>query len=327
MSSIKKIWRPIVALLLLFVLIKSGPFKIDQIQFILSQQTILFVGLSLFAVQFVLFAVRWSFFVHLITPLAFLKSLKLTLVGQFFSFFIPGGVGGDVVKALELSRTETISKSQALSTVLADRILSLFAMITMSAAFLLYEYIQQPSENLKRFLIVSSILFVAVAIGLFSAPYIVNKFSFLFKNKNSFILVKLEKIISSFAMTFNAFRNIKIQAKNLIACIAIQFISIYFLYYIVQNLGLTPPPFLIFFSLCCFGFLASAIPITPAGIGVGQAAFYFLFSTFSPELGQATVTAVSVLQLFNLLFALFGGIIFSVQPKKIKQIELQSEVI
>ncbi len=325
MTFFKKIWRPLVALLMLFILIKKGPFRVEQIQFILSQYHVLFAGIVLFSIQFVLFAVRWSFFVHLLAPLSFIKAFRLTLIGQFFSFFIPGGVGGDVVKALELAKSHQLKKSQALSTVLADRILSLFAMILMSAVFLSYEYTQAPSPTLERFLVVSTSLLAIALLGLFLTPYLINKLGFLFKNKNSFILTKLEKIIASFQMTFSAFRNPKIQLKTLAICIVIQLISIYFLYYIVETLGVTPPPFLIFFSFCCFGFLASAIPITPAGIGVGQAAFYFLFSTFSPALGQAMVTAISVLQLFTLLFAFFGGIMFSVQPKKLVRNELQTE--
>lgn len=325
MTFFTKIWRPLAALLMLFILIKKGPFQVEQIQFILSQYKILIAGIVLFFIQFVLFAVRWSFFVHLVAPLSFANAFRLTLIGQFFSFFIPGGVGGDVIKALELARSHQLKKSEALSTVLADRILSLYAMILMSAVFLSYEFTQAPSPHLKRFWVVSTSLLVIATSGLLLVPYLIKKLGFLFKNKNSFILVKLEKIITSFQTTFSAFRNSKIQVKTLAICIVIQLISIYFLYYIVETLGVSPPPFLIFFALCCFGFLASAIPITPAGIGVGQAAFYFLFSTFSPALGQAMVTAISVLQLFNLLFAFFGGIMFSVQPKKLVRNELQTE--
>ncbi len=327
MPLIKKIWRPLAAIALLFILIKKGPFQLEQIHFILSQQKVLLIGLILFSLQFVLFSYRWSLFVHLLVPLKLKPAFRLTLIGQFFSFFIPGGVGGDVVKALELSRTQPINKKDALSTVLADRILGLFTMILMSALFLLIEVYRTPDERLSHLLVVSSLLLLCVTTGLFLAPWIIQKTEFLFINKTHFIFIKLEKLIASFALTFAAFRNKKLQFINLLFCISIQCISIYFLYDIVQTLGISAPPFLVFFSICCFGFLASAIPITPAGIGVGQAAFYFLFATYSPELGRAAVTAVSVLQIFNLLFALFGGILFSIQPKKVRQSEMQSELL
>ena len=83
---------------------------------------------------------------------------------------------------------------------------------------------------------------------------------------------------------------------------------------IVRALDVPTPSFLVFFALSCFGFLASAIPITPAGIGVGQAAFYFLFSTLNKDLGNAAVTAVSILQIFTLSYALIGGLLFALKP-------------
>ncbi|MNU01394.1 hypothetical protein D3C72_2447830 [compost metagenome] len=43
--------------------------------------------------------------------------------------------------------------------------------------------------------------------------------------------------------------------------------------------------------------MATAIPISPAGVGVGQAAFYFLFNVYTgteTELGPTVITAYQV---------------------------------
>ena len=62
--------------------------------------------------------------------------------------------------------------------------------------------------------------------------------------------------------------------------------------------------------------MASAIPIFPAGIGVGQAAFYALFAHISVEMGTAAITAITALQIFNFFYALIGGALFSFMPKE-----------
>jgi glycosyltransferase 2 family protein len=315
MSFIKKIGRPLFAMIFLFVLIKKGPFKLEQLQFVLSQKDILITGLFFFLIQFFLFAVRWRNFVDLIAKISIKSAFRLTLIGQFFSFFIPGGVGGDVIKALELSRAHVTSKSAALSTVIADRVLGLFSMIFMSTLFLLADYFLNPSHSNLHFLLTSIALLIAVTIGLLFSPFFVSKLNLFFANKNSQLLLKIEKLVNSFNLTFQSFRNFKLQLKNFLISFAVQLISIYFMFLVVKSLQVDPPGFFIFFSLCCFGFLASAIPLTPAGIGVGQAAFYFLFSSTSIQLGEAAVTAVSVLQLFQLFFAIFGGILFSIKTK------------
>lgn len=315
MTFLEKIWRPLVAIFLLIILIKNGPFKVDQIQLVLSQKNILLAGFSICLLQFVLFTLRWKIFVNQISKIPFAFAFKLTLIGQFFSFFIPGGVGGDVVKALELARTKLMSRSQALSTVIADRVLGLFAMIFFSTLFLAIETRDQNSESIQRFLMSSFFLFLGITCGLLLAPFIFKKLKILVENKKSIVLQKIEKLMTSLDLTFLSFRNFKIQIFNLFLSGLIQCLSISFMYYIVLSLGVEPPPILIFFSFCCFGFVASAIPITPAGVGVGQAAFYYLFSTIDSNLGQAAVTAISVLQLFYLLFALFGGIVFAFKSK------------
>ena len=133
-------------------------------------------------------------------------------------------------------------------------------------------------------------------------------------NRNSRILRTAEKLINSLHFTFVTFRNKNIQLKSFLASALSQSLGIFFLYNVVIALGLTPPSFLIFFSLCCFGFVASALPIMPGGVGVGQYAFYILFSNINQDLGNASITAITTFQIFTLLYALFGGLIFALNP-------------
>ena len=258
-------------------------------------------------------------FVDLESELSLKKAFRLTLIGQFFSFFIPGGVGGDVVKALELSKDHVTSKADALSTVIGDRVLGLFSMIFISTLFLSIEYIVSPNPHLTHLIFISLTLFALATTGLLFAPFFLKRLNSLFGQTENKLMLKLNKLINSFNMTFLVFRNKKFLIKNIFVCFIVQLISILFMYSIVKALKVEPPPFFVFFSLCCFGFLASAIPLTPAGIGVGQAAFYFLFSTYKPEVGDAAVTAVSGLQLFQLFFALFGGLFFSIKNTPTKK--------
>ena len=311
---IKNLIRPVIAILLLFVLVKKGPFQIEQIKFILTQQKILLLGLVLFASNFVLAATRWKIIVNLISDLTLKTAFGLTLVGHFFSFFIPGGVSGDLVKAFELSKENSITKKDALSTVFADRILGLYAMVFFSALFLCVDYLQENSNRIFQYFAFSALLLFLLTAGLIIGPRItlfVSEKIIFQKNK---VLSVFNKVLSSFNLTFICVRKPQVSLKVLILSLGIQSLSIFFMLEVVKALNVTPPTFFVFFSLSCFGFLASAIPITPAGIGIGQAAVYFLFSSISPQLGQAAVTAISVFQIFNLFFALIGGIIFSTKP-------------
>lgn len=311
---IKSLFRAAIALILLFILIKKGPFQFEQIKFILSQPKILILGFILFSIQFFLLALRWKIIVDLLSKIKLLPAVAFTLIGHFFSFFIPGGVGGDVVKALELSSNNSLSKSEALSTVFADRILGLYSMVLASSLFLMMDYIQEKSHQISNYLSFSLMLWFVMTVGLIFGPTVVQFISKNFNQKKHRWIITLEKIILSFNLTFACCRRPKLAFSVFLISLMSQFLSIYFMLEVVKVLHVTPPSFFVFFSFACFGFLASAIPITPAGIGVGQAAVYFLFSTISPELGHATVTAISALQIFYLFFALIGGILFSTKP-------------
>lgn len=310
----KKLIRPILALLFIYLLILKGPFKLQQISFILTQKRILILGIILLLLQFCLMAIRWKKIVEQKTPLAFPLSFQLTLIGQFFSFFIPGGVSGDVIKALELSKTNDLSRSDSFATVLSDRILGLFSMVLFSTAFLTLDYLDSKTESSFHYLISSTVMLLGMLAGILMGPRIITFLSSFFVLQKNKILVTAEKIISSFALTFSSFRNKKILFSTILLSLLIQILSTYFMSEVIKALGVEMPSFFVFFALSCFGFLASAIPITPAGIGVGQTAFYFLFTTISVDLGNAAVTAVSMLQLFMFLYALIGGLLFAVRP-------------
>lgn len=311
MSYIQKFWRPLIAIIFMFALIKLGPFNLNQFKMILSEPKILFLGFILFLIQYLLFALRWKKILDESIKISMSKAFRLTLIGQFFSFFIPGGVGGDVIKALELSKAEKTSKSIAFSSVIADRILGLFAIIFFSVIFLTIDVLQKNSSEIQYFLILSLVLLIIASIGLLFSPFIVVKIESRFQSKNSIWIIKLHEFINSFKLTFELFRNIKFMWSNIFICFTIQLISIYFIFFVIQVLQINPPNFMLFFSLCCFGFLASAIPLTPAGIGLGQAAFYVIFSKINTQVGEASIVAISTMQLFQLFFAIIGGYFFS----------------
>ena len=315
MKILKKFWRPALAISLILILIKKGPFDVNQLRQVLSQPSVLGLGLGIFFFQVLIFAVRWKLFVSLVTKLPFAKSMQFTLIGLFFNFFIPGGVGGDIIKALELSKEGDITRSQAISTVMSDRIFGLFAMITFSSIFLSYEFFLQPSEYLLKFGSISLLMFASMVIALLFMPAIFKKLSTLLSGGETGFFEKLNKLIDSLHFTFVTFRNMKVQLKSLTLSFISQLISIYYMYVVVTSLGVQPPSFLVFFSLCCFGFVASALPIMPGGIGVGQYAFYALFMHMGEPAGKAIITAITALQLFTLLYALVGGVIFSLNPK------------
>jgi glycosyltransferase 2 family protein len=61
-----------------------------------------------------------------------------------------------------------------------------------------------------------------------------------------------------------------------------------------------------FFLIVPLGLVTSAVPISPAGIGVGQAAFFALFRIVAPSYASAGTDAFTVFQAIYILLCLSG---------------------
>ena len=83
-------------------------------------------------------AVRWFLLLRALDPAVPLgRLLRLYFVGQFFSSFLPSQFGGDVVRALELTRDT--GSSASVGTVLLDRMIGLLVLFVMGLVVLPFQ--------------------------------------------------------------------------------------------------------------------------------------------------------------------------------------------
>lgn len=76
---------------------------------------------------------RWFLLLnHIRVEMPFLTVLRLALIGLFFNLLVPGGVGGDLIKAVYLRRESGDRYPQALLTVLLDRLVGLAGLLAIA---------------------------------------------------------------------------------------------------------------------------------------------------------------------------------------------------
>ncbi|KPK48409.1 MAG: hypothetical protein AMK72_07030 [Planctomycetes bacterium SM23_25] len=91
-------------------------------------------ALAVMTFQSPIAAVRWRLLLGVQgIHLTFLESLRLTYIGWFFNNWLPGGAGGDFVKAYYLAR-KTHRKTEAVTVVVLDRVIGLTAVCVLGAA-------------------------------------------------------------------------------------------------------------------------------------------------------------------------------------------------
>jgi uncharacterized membrane protein YbhN (UPF0104 family) len=79
--------------------------------------------------------VRWYLLVRALDlPFTLRNALRLGLVGSFYNTFLPGAVGGDLIKAYAIAKNSPGNRTKAVATVVADRAIGLFGLILYVAA-------------------------------------------------------------------------------------------------------------------------------------------------------------------------------------------------
>jgi uncharacterized membrane protein YbhN (UPF0104 family) len=106
-----------------------------------------------------------------------------------------------------------------------------------------------------------------------------------------------DKILKAYESMHLYGKDLKRIAYVIILSLVGQACSVLFLVLVGNMAGFVEVSTKTYFLVAPIGFMATAIPISPAGVGVGQAAFYFLFNIYTgttTELGPTCITAFQV---------------------------------
>lgn len=319
----KKYIRIIIALAALVWLYRSGLFEINKLKDLVAKPTIMISGLVLFTLQFLTFSCRFKTVISIQKEIPLAKAFKLHLIGQFFNMFIPGGVGGDVIKAIELGKTENISNKQTLAYAMLDRIMGLYSMIFFSCIFLITK-MNSLDDHLIQYLYISITLLAITSTALFARKKIAYYFNQMTQPLQISIFVKIKNTLDNVFSFLNLFFHKSLFIRFVFTSFLAQCFAISFLYIVTHEMVSVDVPFSLFFPLACFAFMAMSIPITPGGIGVGQAAFYFIFRPISEPVAESVILGVSLMQFFYIIISLPGLYLFSQLKKKVNPIQNSS---
>jgi uncharacterized protein (TIRG00374 family) len=241
--------------------------------------------------------------------LSFKDMVELTMIGSFFNTFMPGSVGGDLIKAWYVAGQEPTRKTKAVFTVLLDRVIGL-AVIIFYAAFTLLFYtawLKGHPELQSIALFIWSFTGLSVAAGiLFFTPGLWN---LRITTRIVGFLRRVEKLSKLLDAVF-LYRH---HLPTIGASLGLSALSIFatnLLYSIhgrTLGINLDIAHYFFIVPICV---TVSAIPLLPGGIGVGQVAFFKVFEwtgVTNPEQGS---TLCTVLQIYTILFNCTGAIFY-----------------
>lgn len=235
---------------------------------------------------------------------------KLSMIGAFFNFAMPGGVGGDVIKAYYFTREHPGSKVVAVTSVLMDRVLGMFAMVLLALVVMFYDMdhiVKTPALMTLFWFILGLFIVFIIAFSLIFSQKI-------YEHGHLKKLIKKMPLSEKFMKLYESMHLYGKDGKRIIVVILLSLISqacaIVFLYLAGNMAGYTDIPAKTYFLVAPLGFMATAIPISPAGVGVGQAAFYFLFNIYTGHASEIGPTCITAFQVGTFLMSLLGALFY-----------------
>lgn len=293
---------------LLYYLFASGRVNLESLKTLLTAP-VLIAGLATVGVVLYFASERWRMLLKQQgLPCTRGQAYRLTLIGTFFNFFVPGGVGGDVVKAILIAQNHPEQRGKAVLTVLADRILGLFTMSVLALVAFSFEPALLTRE--KSFQVIFIGLLV-ITLGFVVA------FWLLLSAKADRLRAAVENILKRipklhklwlFAQTY------RLSWKQLLGLASLSFgaqLTQILLFIVVATAQTeTLPDLSVFLFAVPVGFMVTAVPIAPAGIGIGQAAFFYLFTKAIGSESDLGVLGITAFQAFQLCFGLIGAVFF-----------------
>jgi uncharacterized protein (TIRG00374 family) len=296
---------------ILAYLYQKGMLDLSRVRAVLSNGLVVSFCLSMLVMTTLAGVVRWRLLLlGQNLKISLWECLRLTMIGTFFNTAIPGAVSGDLVKGFYVVRQQPDGRGRirAFTTLLLDRVVGLSALICVSFFAMILNYRQMAaSPTLKPLCGLITMLWIGVLVF------------FAFVLVDTKVARKLQKLLHAIPgagqYVGKLFEAVKAYEscrhyilKGFLISIGIH-CTIMTVFIVLANAlgGFENVPAAKFFFLAPFGLLVTAIPVAPAGLGTGHAAFLGLFQLAGSKSGADLFTAFVT---FQILISLIGGIFY-----------------
>ena len=300
------IFKTIVAAALLFWLLHAGVIDLSSIRKLANHPLMMTVAVLTPLFSLIAASARWWLLLRcqgVILP--FLRVFHIFMVSNLTISFLPGGASGDVVKSILIARSQPLNKTPVVLTVLNDRLFAVGSLV-LFACFFAVPLIYRHEGSLRTLavsvftllaILVVSLLFVLVAAPRLKSRSFLISDSFLSRtlsHLHDFVLSVRQNI----GLTILAFLYSIVSSSAMFCGIAA--IGLSFSY---EGLGFADYAF-----AGALAMVANALPLTPGGLGIGEAAFNTIchWLTTQPNSIHDYGTTFLVYRAFAVLFSLYG---------------------
>ncbi len=250
-----------------------------------------------------LVVLRWRLLLKgLSVPVSFARLVSSYMASLFFNLVLPGTVGGDVVRTMDIAGHTKTHSSGILATVILDRVAGFFGLFTVLACALVFGYGVLGEDNIFLVALILLLIMVFLAGIMFSNRFFKAVFGFLPFVKFKDYLLKIHQATRSFK------HKTDILAGAWCLSVIIQAGLSVLYYFFAQAIGLDMK-FIYFLLFVPVITVFSVIPISLGGLGVRDAACVAIFTKAGVAAEKALWLSLSNFS-FMLALGVLGGVIY-----------------
>ena len=318
-SWLKLLAKFLFSFLILFYMVYTGRLDLSVVSRGFSQTHLLIASLALVIAGMFLGLTRWRLLLGALgLNYNFSAIVRYGMIGAFFNTTMPGAVSGDLIKAWYIvSDNKGLKKTPVLSSILLDRVLGVFGLVIVSVSPLIFAW-QQVWEIEKLHQVVWFILALFAGVIVFFSYILLSVWgplSFLRERMKPLENSKIGKIfLDAYDSWISYGKNPMVLVKSLLLSVCAHFCIVSVMILCARALSEDSLAIYQYFLLVPIGLLTTAIPIAPAGLGVGHVAFAALFALAGSDHGAEIFTMLVTMQIaVNLT-----GVFFYLRSPKIQ---------
>jgi glycosyltransferase 2 family protein len=290
----------------------------------------LLVAAGLVATALTLQLFRWFILVRALDlPFTLRNAFRLGMVGVFYNTFLPGAVGGDLLKAYFIAKAHPERKTRAVATVLIDRAMGLFGLILFVAGMGALAWSGgdpriMANPELQWLIKVMAAVAGGTVLGFLVLGLLPQRRVDRFAGRLKWI----PKIGGSLAEFWYAVWIYRQRPRVVVLGVGLSALSHFALVFAFHSASRVFPPdfegqqatLAEHMVIAPIGFIVQAIPISPGGVGVGEAAFAGLYK-LSGRPGSRGVSARLSMRVVEWIIGLIGYIIYLRMKKELPVVE------
>jgi glycosyltransferase 2 family protein len=300
----------------------------------LRQETILWKWLL--AGMFATFAavtlswVRWHLLIRALgISIRLVDTLKLGALGLALNFVSLGSIGGDFFKAIFLAHGQSGRRTEAVATVIIDRVVGLLTMMILASGGILAGGVLEARSATLRAMCQTVLMVTIVSwsgVGLLLAvPSLTGAGMRRRAEQIGFIGPTLARLLGAL-QAYREQKGVLLSAVGLSAMGAVGFISSYYL--VARGLPLAQPTWTEHFMIVPVSGLVAAIPITPSGLGTLELAVEELYRAVpggaNVQRGDGTLVALAR-RLTEMAVALVGLAFYLTHRREVDEVYAEAE--